>query len=424
MDSLGDIMSQRFYRPLGSLEQMFWLQHQAHPVQFALVAQFEGTVSARDLRRALDKVKAQHPLLRCRIVVDENGLPWFAESMTKIPLKETQRWGEKHWQREVERELSMPLDATQSPLLRATLVRGAISELILTFHHSIADGVSASFVVHDLLQALGDPSTQPKPLPVPPALDEILVDQVSETHVESCHPKSISQVEHFIAPSTKPAIRMAAHGLSKATTSSLVSVSRQKKASVHSAVCAAFLLTLASRNQIREIETLRCLSPISTRSYLRDDGFRHVGVYIAAHRTAHSVDDCCNFWEVARSVKQQLIEGMTSDTIYRGVSEARSRMLMRPRPKEVFDAFAQHMAHDVAVTNLKQLKIPQQISGIHLKAVYGPVVLAGLHKERSVGVSTVGDQLFLTLASPTSIDGPRPINILTRAVRLLEAAVV
>jgi NRPS condensation-like uncharacterized protein len=79
----------------------------------------------------------------------------------------------QRWESEMERELSIPFNARQAPLVRAVLLHEADRAVcILVAHHSIADGLSIAFAIRDLLQALsGNPIAL---LPVIPAHEEIL----------------------------------------------------------------------------------------------------------------------------------------------------------------------------------------------------------------------------------------------------------
>ncbi len=129
------------YRHLGSGEHFFWLHDQVAPAHFAVTARVVGKFSTDQLKQAIAWVQQRHPLLRMRIVPDEQ--PWFIEDSASIPLRIVQRKAEQHWQHEVEQELAEPFNSNQAPLVRVVLVHSTdVSELIVTCHHSIGDGLS------------------------------------------------------------------------------------------------------------------------------------------------------------------------------------------------------------------------------------------------------------------------------------------
>ncbi|MFY9983916.1 MAG: hypothetical protein WAK31_04115, partial [Chthoniobacterales bacterium] len=51
-----------FLRPLGALEELFWLLDQHRSFQFAMAAEVDGATTVSDWRRALDLVQQRHPL--------------------------------------------------------------------------------------------------------------------------------------------------------------------------------------------------------------------------------------------------------------------------------------------------------------------------------------------------------------------------
>ena len=144
-----------FLRPLGRAELFFHLYAQIYPVHFCLCAEIEGTVDAEALRPALDRVRERHPILRARIAHDEELGTAFYKSGRPIELKTI--YGEKDadWRPIVERELQRPMGIGWSALLRVTALRAPdVTTIVLTFHHAIADGLSAVWILHDVLSAL------------------------------------------------------------------------------------------------------------------------------------------------------------------------------------------------------------------------------------------------------------------------------
>ena len=72
----------------------------------------------------------------------------------------------------------LPLEPGDQPLLRVVLVQGeAVSELILVVHHSIGDGVSAMYLVRDLLRSMEGHELEE--LSPRPALDNLLNSAVT-----------------------------------------------------------------------------------------------------------------------------------------------------------------------------------------------------------------------------------------------------
>src|SRR5258706_222668 len=75
-------------RSLGSLEHLFWLFDQNSFVHFAVTALISGETSARDWRRALDRLQKRHPILSVCIGGEPGSVPSFRQADARpIPLR-------------------------------------------------------------------------------------------------------------------------------------------------------------------------------------------------------------------------------------------------------------------------------------------------------------------------------------------------
>jgi Condensation domain len=161
-------------REFSSVERMHWLMDQNHCNHFPMAAEVRGHTTVTMWRDALDDLQRRHPLLNVYIGMQENSRPAFYQADGyKIPLVVRKRTSPLQWQAELEKEISTPFDTSESPLMRAQLLQGEDRcEVILTTHHSIADGMAITYVIRDLLQAASGETLTP--LPAPPAQDELL----------------------------------------------------------------------------------------------------------------------------------------------------------------------------------------------------------------------------------------------------------
>src|SRR3979490_3365993 len=167
--------STAFFRPLGAAEQLMWLLDQNRSRHFVLAAQVEGHTTIEGWRAALDLVQQRHPLLSVLIESGENSSPHFRQvTGAAIPIRVVEgKDAVERWESEIERELSLPFNFRQAPLVRAVLLHEAHRVVyILSVHHSVADGISLAFVIRDTLEALiGKPIGM---LPAIPTSEEIL----------------------------------------------------------------------------------------------------------------------------------------------------------------------------------------------------------------------------------------------------------
>ncbi|MEG4491337.1 phthiocerol/phthiodiolone dimycocerosyl transferase family protein [Microcoleus sp. D3_18_C4] len=392
-------------RPLGAWEKIFWLHDRAHPLHFALTAQIRGRFSVPQLQQALTLAQQRHPLLRVRIAVDEAEQPWFVEDSACIPLLVVARQSEQHWQREVEREIATAFDWSQAPLVRVVLVHSSngaeLSELIVTCHHSIADGISVTYLIRDILQAIATPTAFGQSLSVPPAREDLVPVQAPET-ISLLKPmpkfRRMSGSFKVVQPARQNnRLYVSSGSLSPETTQSLMSRCRQEQTSVHAAICGAFLLAIRHQNHSEQSQNLTCTSSINLRPYLTSVNQEDVSLCAVAERTFHLLRSDTNLWDLARSVKHQLNQSMASDKLFERIFQGQEWMSTNPSPDVVLQIFKDQWDYDVCISNLTRLMIQQQFGEVELQAIYGPVVTTGVENERFVGVATLGERLFFTL---------------------------
>jgi hypothetical protein len=113
------------------------------------------------LHRALATLQAEHLLLRSTLCWDGDSCS-FLPTAAPVPVGVLPQMASGAWKPAAKAALRQRFSGDGDPLWRITWLRGAEGgELLLTFHHAIADGLSAMAVVQrlfTLLAALGDGS--------------------------------------------------------------------------------------------------------------------------------------------------------------------------------------------------------------------------------------------------------------------------
>lgn len=139
-------------RPLTASEYLMWLSYNNSPENVTLSATIKGLFNIDLLTEALAWLQLRHSRLRVKIVTNNQNQPQFSlENVPPIPLRVIERQGEEHWCREMAEELLQPLNWSEEPLLRVLLLHSPdISNLIITFHHCIGDGLSGACLIRDI----------------------------------------------------------------------------------------------------------------------------------------------------------------------------------------------------------------------------------------------------------------------------------
>ena len=137
----------------------------------------------------------RHPLTNVCIAVDAEGNPSFTDQdVNRIPLAVVEHDGAGQWIPVVEHELIQLFEWETGPFMRVVWCRShECSELVLVYHHMVADGLSGAYLLRDLLAYIDDPDAEVEPLPALPPMTELLPAEVKST----AHAKAI--VEGMIA---------------------------------------------------------------------------------------------------------------------------------------------------------------------------------------------------------------------------------
>ena len=384
-------------RSLGSLEKVLWLGSQHHPKHFALAAEIHGKTTIEDWRSALDAVQRRHPLLSVCIEKSEGHAPRFLQVPgASIPLRILQ--GEdalSHWESEMEREMSQPVDPQKAPLIRATLLhKGDRAVCILVAHHAIADGISVTYLIRDLLQALSGQALEP--LPVPPTHEEFLGITGSEAG-------PVVSGGDGAMPSALPATYRAWDGspprikklrLTTELTATLRDRARQERTTVHGALSVALAFAASEISGGAAKGPIRICSPIDTRDLLGLGGECVPVTGMAVIRVEKHRGDA--FWNLARRAKGDLAPARSREGLVAAQSGMHQAVMNGIDVQGVAGFLAAVFAHDIMLSNLGQIRFETQIGALRLEAVWGPAILMGFAGAQTVGVTTVNGAIGLT----------------------------
>lgn len=413
--SLLEVQKSPVLRELSSVEWLHWLMDQNHCNHFPIAAEVHGQTTVWMWRDALDDLQRRHPLLNVCLRMQKNSKPVFYRTGPhKIPLAILKRASPLQWQTVFEKEMATPFDTREAPLMRAVLLQGDDrSEIILTTHHSIADGMAAVFVIRDLLLAMSGEKLVP--LPTPPSEDDLLA------RILRTLPPPVSTDEAHAVPMSRPTAfrpkdgaspRVTGLRLSHEQTSLLVKSARREQTTVHAALSAALVLTGQKTLPSWKEHGVRVLSPISLRKMLNveDDCV----IVMTAGNVSFDRPSDINFWDLARWAKQALLPFQTLEGVAMMSGMAEKILSNDANVETVAKVMAQNMGYELAVTNVQQVPFENRFGDLTLEALWGPSALNGFEGEQAVGVATVNGSLHMVHTSYTPVE-----SFLNRAVELL-----
>ena len=126
-------------------------------MNFTVIAVYCGELDAKTLETGLAALQARHLLLRSSITWQGNTSQ-FSPTSQPVPVLVQPLLADQLqvWKPAAMSALRQRFDDNGEPLWRVTWLRGdACGQLMLTFHHAVADGLSAMALVQQLFQHLG-----------------------------------------------------------------------------------------------------------------------------------------------------------------------------------------------------------------------------------------------------------------------------
>ena len=408
-------LSVDFERPLGGLEQFFSLVDQHRSVHFAMAAHIEGQATIAAWRTALDALQERHPFFSVGIERRDGGSPHFrADLNARIPLRIVTKPEHAKWQMEVAKELATPFDEQQAPLVRAVLSHGTRESIfILTAHHSIADGLSLTYAIRDVIRALSGKTLEPLPPTLP---QELLVELSLRKRGSAQSPMESGPAERGVPVAFRPLYgalpSIDALRLTPELTSSLLELSRKEGTTAHGALCAA--LAFAGRevsNDWRKAP-VRILSPFNLRKQIGiGEG---CGLFVWTGVIPMEPDTHADFWDVARAAKASVTGQQSLENASLGMKTLSDALSLGIDAYGASQILAQAFPCELLLANLGKLPCEFDCGDLKLKAMWGPAVFMGFEGEQTVGVTTTNGSLCMLHSSFT----PLP-SLLQRTERIL-----
>ncbi len=312
-------------RELGGFESAEAWTGASFPYNAVAVLRLAGRLAAKDLAVALAEIQRRHPLLRARLLL-ENGR-WLFESATAvIPLRRIQRAGGDYWRVVAEEELNHRMDPATAPLVRCSLLAepddDEASEVVLSFHHAIADAISAATVCRQLLTICGggraalEETVEELP-PAPdrrfparfrgrrryPALGAFLARQLAAEVGYLWRSRGLRSA----VPAGPARCRILSTQLVEDATKALIRRCRQERVPLNSALNAALLLAVQNQRYDGQALPLRYFAFADLRPYLEPPmGPETVASYLTTMRFTTDLGVGQEFWELARRIDRQL----------------------------------------------------------------------------------------------------------------------
>jgi hypothetical protein len=371
-----------FSRKLGLVEHLFETFHSMGAMIYVNIARVQGFVAVDVLRTAIDLLQKRHPLLQVHLQELDSSFYFCADGTVAIPLKIIDRQHDRQWLEIAEDELSQKFAGEFEPLCRITLLQSPEQldryELIVTFHHAIADGISALHFMHELLSfcqqlEAGTPISSMESLPLLPPLEQLLEKFLLEP--DRVTPSQTSPPPALLIEQTAPVdlrqTRLIPHEFDRELTLQLKSRCRDEQTTVHGALCAAMLLAYTRQLSSPEPVLASCGSNVNLRgSCIPVVESSHLGCFVAAVTTVHQISLDANFWELARECQTTIHQLIDDKVPHHQVSNP--DLVNKYQPSFLAQLAAHNMGRTTTthVSNLGQFDFTKSSGSVRLESFH------------------------------------------------------
>ncbi|MFQ6147116.1 condensation domain-containing protein [Streptomyces seoulensis] len=379
-------------RALGAFERLYYRYTEHNPMHFLLVAEFGTTLREEDVAASLAAVQRRHPLLSAHVEDRADTRLAFCRAHDAAPVELTvTRADRRTWQQTAARELSRPFDRSRAPLMRAALVLDASgSTVLLTFDHTVADGMSSVAVLNDLVAALNGRPLEP--LPLPPSQEEMIaralppIEDFPVTEPPAADPRmsALGSIRPF-DPATPP--HVATCELDRTETSRLVRRCRAEGTTVHAALVTAASLARAEGSGE---DFVRVVTPFNFRGLIGAGG--DCCDYFTATRTGMAPGEIPGFWEQARAVGGELAGARSAAGVVAVSAATRQYIPVDAGTQEAEQFLVGGLAYEMLISNLGVRDL-EDSGPVRPDALWGPVLMCQVAGEFVIGVTTYEGRL-------------------------------
>lgn len=349
------------------------------PVNCVMTARIRGSLSQDELRFALDKVQARHPLLRVSVdEADPHPDFVFRAEPHKIPLRLVTRMTDEDWRAESAVEWKTPFKMDREPLIRLVWIRSEdISELLLVGHHCVCDGASLVTIFRELLQVVDQPDLALTAYPPFESLRDLVPESVFRDRKMALSVLLKSAVFKLFALTVRTASpnREDDHYLiywraDAEASSALTLRSKAEGCSPFAAMCVAFLKAFQQVEETQFKNKLMC--PINIRRFIphldADVMFNYApAIPLALSRRAPS-----DFWSQARTLKQSMATKIRRLNAYEQLIAAEH--LHSSLPKLVSLLLRSRGSYDFAFSNVGRVDMASTYRKFQVERLLGVTV--------------------------------------------------
>lgn len=364
-----------------------------------------GEIDPQKLRFALKKIQQKHELLRMQIDDTMEGGPWFIlnPAVKEIPVRVEERIEDDDWLNISRAEWYHHFNGENEPLARVIWLKSpAVSELLLVLPHCICDGSTCVTLMREMLCLIDDPLYDLQGYSSFNSVRELMPANffASKSRFVKLRLFSLLGKLFFLFKNTAPpantGTNYAMHWkFDRDQTATLTLLAKTAGTSVHAALCVAFMKAFKEVRGVKAHGKVIC--PVDIRKFVPEIKADHMFAFapIVELTTDHKV--AADFWERARKLKADLTGKIDSMEVYDLLWT--SEYFHNSVNKMIRFLKATDGTHDITLSNMGRLDIPEHYQSFDVETIYSPTVAFPWRNPNTLVVSTFSGRMDFTLMS-------------------------
>ena len=401
------------------------------PFNIVFVVKIAGTISYGNLRNALNKVQAKHPLLRSGIKSDDSKIPYFFlnEKVPDIPIRIMERKSDNDWIIASKAAWANVFDTKNGPLMSTSWVRSHdTSELLISLHHCMCDGGALLLIVREVLALLDDPEKEIGQHDAYTTITDIVPASILKSPKNLLRAMIISGVVRLAltaaAAFTKPKVLpdreqdyLINWKFNRAESAALFKACSAQSVSVNTFLCVAFLDAFKEIRGAAAHNKITC--PVDIRKFVENidkDTIFSFGLVLAL---SADKDPATSFWKRARLLQETVTKKMAAMNPY-GFLMTLEKMHPAVHVMRKVLTYGK-VENDLMFSNLGRLDIRKHFKSFEIEAVYSPSVIGPFGNPTTIITSTFDNQIdFTFISNEGNLPHTSALAIRDHAIALLQ----
>jgi NRPS condensation-like uncharacterized protein len=416
-------------RKLTGSERSVW-KRGAISLNIVIVAHIQGRIFRNELQRAWQILQKLHPLLGVHL--EEKGDTEFLTSANTaiIPVREVIATTDTDWQLEALKELQTPFqNFSNAPFVRSVLMHSdKHCRLIISLHHCICDGLSATYLLRDILHCLSDQDDR-----VQQSADNLLMDNLIPSSVTlPFWQKAALKTVNLLFATRKPPkagsvveipmkkSEILAWHISQEQTTSLLKASKKNKVTVHTAIATLFLAAQKIVQGSAKDYYEKMYTPISVRNLLSKNVDTAFGLYASESYVSYRYDTKKTFWQNGQDYQKELKRTLTDQKAFNSILMANA-LLPAILDRILLNLYRkQTIQFGYIISNLGNLSLAEHYGSLTLDGINGPIGYVQ-RAEKTLSVLTVNGKMHFTFTyQPEVLTSDTLLAIRNTAMSLLK----